>query len=500
MKKISASFLAVAVASVGLIGVGSSANAAPNVEVVTSDGICIPTEAIAEALQTQYRYTVETPGSPAVEEQSHHEYRFGRTVVVKDAVPAKDAVTETREKWSISTFIDGWTKTDKTRDKIITEGVDEKTHQEFKFTRTVIDQPFVPEIPAVAEVTEQRLVSPATPAVYETVVITPAVPAQEAVYATEYQYQKQTKTTVQHGKKGDVTLVSDWSWWESPSTQWSTSNKEVLESGVHAKWDEFHWGTVHTDYFVRDYRYVKNGVTKQGALIKPAVPAKPAVTEERLVKAAQPAKYETVVIVQAVPAVPAIPEKSHTEESGWVTEIPAGSGWTKVDEKTVTDVEAVAEVKKTEYLHTKTVVITPAVPAEDEVTEDEETDWLVEIPIGNGWETIEQKKIVTVEAVDAVEPTSFTSEWTTESAPVGANPEKTETRTVTLVSGVPAVECPAVAIPPATVVDEPVTVVEASDTGLAATGLDASQYILIALGLGVGGTALVGINRRKKTN
>lgn len=85
-------------------------------------------------------------------------------------------------------------------------------------------------------------------------------------YATEYRYQKQTQTSMRHGD-GAWQVVSDWSWWEPASIKpWTSQDVEVLESGDHAEWREWHstgFLRGHWDYYDRDYRYVKNGQTRQ---------------------------------------------------------------------------------------------------------------------------------------------------------------------------------------------------------------------------------------------
>ena len=135
---------------------------------------------------------------------THDESRYKRTV------PAVDEVSHTEYRWAIE-------------QRTYDPGQQEVSHQVYSYKKTVQD------------------------------------------FRTKYQYQKQTKTTVRHGNSGPYVLVSDWSWWSPASTQWSFDNVEVLESGNHANWTQNHQvpGPDHTDYFDRDYRYVKNGVTQQ---------------------------------------------------------------------------------------------------------------------------------------------------------------------------------------------------------------------------------------------
>lgn len=109
-------------------------------------------------------------------------------------------------------------------------------------------------------------------------------------YKTRHQYNKQTKTVVRHGNGNSAPiLVSDWSWWPGNTPKWSFDDVEVLESGDHGNWTERHGG--HTDYYDRDYRYVKTGQSEQ------------------------------------------VEDGGHWEYSEWLTESP-GEGWVKYDERT----------------------------------------------------------------------------------------------------------------------------------------------------------------------
>jgi hypothetical protein len=79
-------------------------------------------------------------------------------------------------------------------------------------------------------------------------------------YKTEYQYQKETRTKVKHGS-GSWEPYGNWTWWSPPSYKWSFSNVEVLEGpAAHGSGSYSHNG--HTDQWYREYRYVKNGVTR----------------------------------------------------------------------------------------------------------------------------------------------------------------------------------------------------------------------------------------------
>lgn len=164
---------------------------------------------------------------------------------------------------------------------------------------------YIPAIPAVEEVKELRPVKDAVPAVYETVIVIPAIPAQAEEGYTRYQYQKQVKGVIQERKNANSAWKDkgtfDWQWYANVSLKWSDRSVDVLESGDHSSAfaQQGNSRKVSTNY-----RYVKNGVTEY-VKTKDAVPGVPAVTEQRLVTEAQDAVYEWVVVVEGKPEVPA---------------------------------------------------------------------------------------------------------------------------------------------------------------------------------------------------
>lgn len=124
------------------------------------------------------------------------------------------------------------------------------------YTETVVDEEAYTETVVDEEAYTETIEHPAVTHVVHHDAVT------EEQCKTKFQYQKQTKTVVRHGNGNSAPiLVSDWSWWSPASLKWSTQDVEVLESGDHANWTQQHGG--HVDYFDRDYRYVKNGVTEQ---------------------------------------------------------------------------------------------------------------------------------------------------------------------------------------------------------------------------------------------
>lgn len=437
---------------------------------VTPSPVCTPVEAV-----------------PAVDAVTYEAYKFERTVVVTPAVPGKEAVTETKEKWSKSNFIKGWENTGETRTVVTTpavEAVAEVSHQEYRFQRTVIDQPYVPGTPAVPAKTEPYLISE-------------AVPAQAEEAYTRYQYNKQTMTVREH-KHGKVEHVSDWSWWAGNAPRWSNTNPGVLESGLHGVWTEGPWT------YTRTYRYVATDVTEK-VVTKPAVPGKDAV-------------WGTREISPAIPAVPETPEVSHVETTDWVREAPAGEGWVQIDERKVVDAEAVAgvpEVSHVEYRHTKTVVLEEAVAPVEEVTKTETSEWVTDKPEGEGWEQVEQKTVVVKEAVPAVEGVECpvipevpeTPETPVVTPPVIVNPPVVNVPVTVITPEVPASTPPSASsssqVQPSVSASQPQRSSSASsqqqstDSGLAHTGSNAALLGTSAALLAAAGVGLTAAARRR---
>lgn len=139
------------------------------------------------------------PGTPAVEEVSHMEFKFKR---------AHRQINEYR--WSFTTPGDGWVKQGQEREvmtKPATPGTPEipaewvidipgtpeipaVTHEE-----EVIDTAYVPAIPAVEEVTHEETVVEAVPPFDDTRVIKEAVPATEKCVAPPATDKPQAKPT-----------------------------------------------------------------------------------------------------------------------------------------------------------------------------------------------------------------------------------------------------------------------------------------------------------------
>lgn len=351
------------------------------------------------------------------------------------------------------------------------DAVEEVSHQEYIFERTVVVQEHVPGTPAVPAELGTRIVTPEipyAPAQYDTVIVTPAVPAQDAVYATAHQYQKQVRGVVQTRKgngawKKDGTF--DWKWYPSTLTQWSERDVDVLQSGPHK---DYLNETQNRREVTTEYRYVKNGVTKQGSLIKAAVPAKPAETKQVLVKAEQPfvpAQTEQYEITPAIPAVDEIPELTDVERTEWVREAPVGAGWEVVDQRKVVDVEAVEGIPAVDPI-TDTVITTPGVTCPEEPT----------TPV----EPTEPPK---------EEPSTPTTPVTTPEAPKPQPQPSSTPSAPTSVVPVKAASKPSAPQAKAS-----------TESGLAYTGAEGTTLAFVAGGLvTAGGTALV-LARRRRTN
>lgn len=91
----------------------------------------------------------------------------------------------------------------------------------------------------------------------------------EEVFHYNYQYQKQVRGVVQQRDNGreqwHTTGQSfDWEWWVGGSTQWSTDDVEILQSGPHSAVQET-WtqGNHQWRKLTIEYRYVKNGVKEK---------------------------------------------------------------------------------------------------------------------------------------------------------------------------------------------------------------------------------------------
>lgn len=245
--------------------------------------VCIPSPG-TDPTAAVYQTVVVTPGTdavPSIEEVSHVEFT----------------------DWTdMSPEGEGWTVYETRVTDYPEQGYDEAEYQ-----RIVVDQEFVPGIPEVAEISHLECTY------------------RRVTYLTERQYQKQTRTTLQHGEGGPVEVVSDWAWWSTTLTQWSFDDVAVLSAGDHGEWSGMHWTVpIHRDYFDRDYRYVQNGVTRQvedGYETSGHLATSPG---EGWVKTDD---CITVVDQEFVPAVPPVEEVSHVEFA-WGVEGTFSREWT----------------------------------------------------------------------------------------------------------------------------------------------------------------------------
>ena len=107
--------------------------------------------------------------------------------------------------------------------------------------------------------------------------VTPAVEGvreylyERDTFKTKHEYRKQVRGVVEQRDNGKRTWHAtgqgfDWTWWEPPSTKWSLTLVDVLESGPHsATVREWTTGNGHKHWRERstEYRYVPTGTVEQ---------------------------------------------------------------------------------------------------------------------------------------------------------------------------------------------------------------------------------------------
>lgn len=393
------------------------------------------------------------PAVPAIDEVSHTEHTYSRTVIDQAYVPGEDAVI--REKWSISTFITGWTKTDQVRTKVITPAWDEyKTL--YWHERQVQTSP------------GQEYIAPT----YKTVEDQPAW-TEEIPHEAEY-------TTVHHEAVTEVQYE-----WQNLLPFWGK------------KWSA-------TDPGVG---WVRTGECKTVVL-------KEAYDEQVLVKAAwverveHPATYKEVVDNpgQEYIAPTYTTERRVSGHQDLNGKGDAGHGWTPTGETVQKFIKHHPAVTKPEYLHTQ--VVKEAVAPIEEVSHEETTGWVTEAPEGEGWELVDERTVIdqefvpAVPAIDAVDAVWEKRQLTAEVPAVGpvvcaADPAAVPDPTVTYLSEVLAAPLPAAApAAPAAVQKAAVQKAAVKSEVLAATGAPAGLYGAGAVALLALGGTLVSARRR----
>lgn len=300
------------------------------------------------AVPAVYETVVVTPHKPAVEEVSHIEYAFERTVIDVEAVEGVPAVTETQTKWSTEPTVEGWTHTGETRKVVTTEAV--------------------PAVPAVDEVSHQ-----------------------------EYIFERTTTT----GGTGSVVVGGKNGY--TVSDKGVTLNKGKFKNGGHVNWE-----ITGTDGVVRSggiHFDPNTGHPGSGYIGKNFVPIDLAPGE--CITWVQVDGFNDHLGEGEYKNKKVCATHTKTERTDWVRTSP-GDDWKQVDERKVVDVEAVEgipgveEVSHLEYEHTREVTITEAVEAVDEVSHVEKSGWVLESPEGEGWEKVDERKVVDVEASSEV--------------------------------------------------------------------------------------------------
>ncbi|MCC2309380.1 hypothetical protein [Cellulomonas chengniuliangii] len=434
---------------IGAVGVAAALLLAPAAQAAT----CLPSPGSPFVPATYEDVLVSpaveaAPAVPAVDEVSHTEHRYARTVIDQPAAPGQDAVI--REKWSISTYIKGWTKTDQVRTKIITPAWDEYTTL-YWHSRQVETDPGQPYIaPTFATVVDQPAWTEEIqhPAEYTTV-------RHEAVTELEYEW---------------VNIFAHW------KKQWSAGDP--------------------------GFGWIKTGACKTVVVTE-------AYDEQVLVKAAwvekveHPATYKEIVDNpgQEYIAPTFTTERRVSGHQDLNGKGDAGHGWTPTGETVQKLVKHHPAVTKPEYLHTQ--VVKEAVDPIEEVSHEETTDWLSEAPEGDGWTVVDERTVIdqefvpavpAVEAVDAVWEQRELTPAVPAVDPVvcAADPAAVPDPTVTYLSEVLAAPLPAA---PAAAVPAAAPTVVRSEV-LAATGSSAGLYAMGAVTLVALGGTLVAARRR----
>lgn len=387
------------------------------------------------------------PAVPAIDEVSHIEHTYSRTVIDQAYVPGEDAVI--REKWSISTFIKGWTKTDQVRTKVITPAWDEYTtlYWHERQVQTSPGQEYIAPTYGAVLVKEAWTEAIEHPAVYE-----------DKVVRVEYQKKKG------HGHD---------------DTQWFPVAAQPNENSGWKK-----TGRVETEPVkVKDawVERIDHAAIYTEGIINPGQEyIAPTYTTERRVS-------------------------GHQDLNG---KGDAGHGWTPTGETVQKLIKHHPAVTKPEYLHTQ--VTKEAVAPIEEVSHEETTGWVTEVPEGEGWELVDERTVIdqafmpavpAIEAVDAVwESRQLTAEVPAV-APVvcAADPAAVPDPTVTYLSEVLAAPLPAApAQAPAKSATKPAAVKPAAVRSevLAATGSSAGLYGAGAVALLALGGVLVAARRR----
>lgn len=394
--------------------------------------------------------TCGTPAHPALYQTVHHDavpaLTHEATVIDQAYVPGVPAIDEVSHVESTTVDGDGtpegegWTATGTTWTI-----EDSAAWTEYKWRRKVIDQAAVPGSPAVPAVTHEETVV-VTPSWHEKVIDSPAVP--EVAEVTEM-------VTVVDQPAWDETVVDKRGYaYVQKTTDKVTFRWSPSWNGEDSNGNDYGWSRApgHDKTTVIHHPAETH---QERVVVTPYSPAAPEVSH--LVHHEAVTRTETVVDIAAIAAVPAIEEVSH-RETGWTRDqgtAPEGHGWAltgkQVDHPATTH---------TRYEWTRTVVDTPAVAAIPEVPEASHTETVVD-----------------AEAVPARTERVLASEALPAGQPCAALP--------TAVSGM---------VPPATTPTAVTPTAVAAET-LAQTGLDLALPLGAGLAMVFVGGALVAVRR-----
>ena len=322
--------------TVTLVGVGAVAAAMPASAAdpeKNSQGQCLASPSYWNTTHHDEVSHTETTVTPGIEEVSHEEQRWSREVPGVEEISHVETkfmrtipgVAElSHEQWRYFDFIPAVQEITHTEGQFSREnpGQQEQSHTEGQFSRSN---------PGQQEQSHQEYkYSKQVPPTIETKYKKPVV-------KTEYQYQKSVKGVVQV-KNGNHWVNTgdtfDWEIWRDTLTKWSFNNTDVLEAGGHSavqsEWTE---GNKQYRKLTTNYQYVKNGVTRE-------VPTGEFTYEWFTSNPGSP-WVSTGTTREKTPG-----STLYYNNGNWTTDVnPAG--WTKIDERTVIDQEAIAPY--TEY-------------------------------------------------------------------------------------------------------------------------------------------------------
>lgn len=438
---------------------------------------CIPTPGTpGQAAVIETIFTPGIPGVDAIDQRSHIETILQRitegTFKVGEVPPGweitgephwvktADAVDEIEEQKE--TQRSGWVREVPEGEgwiKYNERTIDAKYKTQYQQTR--VTQEYQPAVPAQGE----KQIEVENPDYI------PGKPAVEEKFYLNYQYQKQVKGVTQSKNFWGQWVNTGTFGWEnwSGSTQWSTKNLPVLESGPHSSVIS---ETRDTRKVSTNYQYVPNGVIDK-VITQVGSPA------------VDPVGTKTIWIDNPnyIPGKEAVEEE---RETLWF-DAETVEGWTFTGETQQVETDA----SYTEYKYKRTVITQEHVPGiaeqgyfEVDATYTETTGWLIPeelVEYDESWVVLHTNEVIDQHAVPGVI----------------AVPDKTETKTIrNAILGTPATVC-AVEVVAAPAAAQP----KAQSEELATTGSDLSALAMAGSLIAFGAAGIIGaaaVSRRRQ--